>query len=147
MLDFDTLAVTIQEADAYHTKVGHSDWTGSNEVKTAALWRGQSYIAGKYNARFTVAFEPDDAPDPVKYAIAAAARLELLQPGRLTPNLERGGELKSLAEAVDGAVSRTRVWKDSAPTDELIAEVENLLIGSGVIAAKSSTFTGFVQRA
>lgn len=101
MLTFTTLAVTVAEADAYATSRGASDWTGDTTAKTAALRRGQDYIAGKYNQRWTYQ-EPSlgvwvyrswldtTAPDAVKYAIIEAAIREIKTPFCLTPDIVTG---------------------------------------------------------
>lgn len=101
MLTFTTLAVTVAEADAYATSRGASDWTGDNTLKTAALRRGQDYIAGTYNSRWTY-MEPSDtvwvervwedaeAPAAVKYAIIEAALREIKTPFSLTPDIVTG---------------------------------------------------------
>lgn len=91
-LTFDTLALTVDEADAYAAARGISSWTGAAPDKTAALRRGQDYIAGEYNARWTVEFTDADAPDAVKYAITEAAIREIVTPFSLTPDLVPGRE-------------------------------------------------------
>lgn len=146
MLDIDTLATTVDVADTYHERQGHADWTGSDPIKTSALWRAQSFIAGKYNSRWLVSFEPDDAPMAVQYSIAEAARLELITPGVLTPNLERGGAVKRLRERVEGAVEVETEWMDGAPVESRITAIENILTGAGLIRT-GNTLVGFVARA
>lgn len=103
MLSIDTLAVTLVEADAYATERGLADWTGLEADKTAALRRGQDYIIGKYNTRWTY-MEPstdnftwvyrrwnnEDPPQAVKYAIIEAALRELQVPFSLSPDFVLG---------------------------------------------------------
>lgn len=92
MLSFETMAVTRSEADTYCVARGIADWTGSDAIKDAALRRGQDYIAGEYNGRWTVEFDDTDAPEAVKYAVIEAAVREIKVPFSLTPDLTPGRE-------------------------------------------------------
>jgi hypothetical protein len=83
MLSLETIAVTLVDADAYALSRGRA-WTGTNDDKTAALRRGQDYIAGRYNDRW--AEDWTDAPLEVEYAIFEAAVRELAAPGSLSPD-------------------------------------------------------------
>lgn len=103
MLSIDTLAVTVAEADAYCTGRGFADWTGTTQDKTAALRRGQDYIVGRYNERWTY-MEPatdgyvwierrwtnSNPPNAVKYAVIEAALRELTVPFSLSPDFVVG---------------------------------------------------------
>lgn len=102
-LSFETLAVTVAEADAYATARVASDWTGDTTAKTAALRRGQDYIAGKYNGRWSYTYTADgvtysqvwsnsSAPTAVKYAIIEAAIREIKVPFCLTPDVVPGAQ-------------------------------------------------------
>jgi hypothetical protein len=91
MLTFTTLAVTIATADAYALSRGLS-WSGSDAVKTAALRRGQDWIAGTYNTRWLAEFTDATAPTDVQYAIVEAGVREMAQPGVLTPDVTPGRE-------------------------------------------------------
>lgn len=146
MLSLIDPATTPTEADAFHESRGNAGWTGDTSAKTAAIRRGQDFIAGKYNSRWTLAFDNDDAPTEVRYAIAQAALLEIQTPGVLSPTLERGGRVKSLTETVSGAVSVSTEWEGGAPVESTITAIENLLIGAGLIRT-GNTLTGFVSRA
>ena len=42
---------SVAAADAYHTARGNTAWTGTNDVKTAALVRASAYIDGRYRFR------------------------------------------------------------------------------------------------
>lgn len=146
MLSLIDPATNPTEADAYHTARGNTGWTGSDPTKTAAIRRAQDALAGKYNSRWMVAFENDDAPTEVKYAIAQAALLEIQTPGVLSPSLERGGAVKRLRERVEGAVEVETEWMDGASVETTFTAIENLLIGAGLIRT-GTTLTGFVARA
>jgi hypothetical protein len=80
MLSYTDPAVTVAEADAYATARAWANWTGNDTVKTAALRRGQDYIAGAYNGRWATEWDNDAAPEPVRFAIIEAARRELVTP-------------------------------------------------------------------
>jgi len=86
MLSYTDPAVSVPETDVYVTLRGWTDWTGADPHKTAALRRGQDFIAGAYNDRWATEWDNDDAPEPVKYAIIEAARRELVSPGSLSPD-------------------------------------------------------------
>lgn len=146
MLELDTLSVTVVTANTYHTRQGNAAWDGEDAAKESALWRGQSYIAGKYNNRWLVAFEADDAPVAVQYSIAEAGLLELATPGTLAPTLERGGQVTRLRERVEGAVEVETEWASGAPAETKILAIENLLIGAGLITS-GMTLSGLVARA
>lgn len=146
MLSLIDPATTPAEADAYHAARGNSGWAGDNAAKTAAIRRAQDALAGKYNSRWMVAFENDDAPTEVKYAIAQAALLEIQTPGVLSPSLERGGAVKRLRERVEGAVETEVEYMDGASVETTFTAIENLLKGAGLIRT-GTTLTGFVARA
>ena len=86
MLSYTTLAVTVPEADAYAQARAWTAWAGDDAAKTAALRRGQDYIASTYNSRWSVEFDDTDAPAEVKYAIVEAAYREIVTPGSLAPD-------------------------------------------------------------
>lgn len=86
MLSYTDPATTPAEVDAYATARAWSDWAGENAIKAAAIMRAQTYLAGLYNGRWATEWGNDDAPDEVKYAIAEAARRELVTPGSLSPD-------------------------------------------------------------
>ena len=92
MLSFETMAVTVAEADAYCTARGIADWTGDNAAKSAALRRGQDYIAGVYNTRWGTSFDDSTAPAVVKFAVIEAATREIKVPFSLTPDIVLGRE-------------------------------------------------------
>lgn len=105
MLSITVMAVTRTEADDYATSRGLADWTGDDATKDRALRRGQDYIVGKYNTRWTY-MEPsadnvvwvdrrwnnEDPPEAVKYAIFEAALREILVPFSLTPDFVLGNQ-------------------------------------------------------
>lgn len=103
MLAIDTLAVTVAEADTYCAARGLTTWTGEDAAKAVALRRGQDYIIGRYNDRWTY-MEPstdnfvmiyrhwnnEDPPAAVKYAVIEAALRELTVPFSLSPDFVLG---------------------------------------------------------
>lgn len=84
-LSLNQLAVTVEEADAYAEARGYASWFSEGTMDNkAALWRGQDYIAGRFNGRWQV--EWTETPDLVKYAIIEAAIREASAPGSLSPD-------------------------------------------------------------
>jgi hypothetical protein len=128
MLTLTTAAVTVATSDAYCIARGYADWTGSEADKTAALRRGQDYIAGEYNYRWLVSFTDATAPIEVQYAIVEAARRELVAAGSLAPDLTPGRE-KVLTE-VKG-IKWTMIKSDAKNVDLLpyLRMIRNLLRG------------------
>src|SRR5690606_1337305 len=92
MLAYTDPAVTTAEADAYALARGWTNWTGADEVETAALRRGQDFIGGAYNSRWATEWGNSDAPENVKFAVIEAARRELVKPGSLTPDITKAGQ-------------------------------------------------------
>jgi hypothetical protein len=92
MLSYTEPAITTAEADAYIQQIGDAEWSAADEVtKNAAIIRGQRYIATAYNARWWPAWEDgDEVCEPVKNAVAEAARVELTSPGALSPIVPAG---------------------------------------------------------
>jgi hypothetical protein len=85
MLTYTAPAVTPAEAQAYVDGRGLTGWPVVIAQQTAALRRGQDYIAREYNYRWTVDVTDAAAPDVVKYAIVEAALAEVKSPGSLSP--------------------------------------------------------------
>ena len=127
MLSYTDLAVTTVEADAYAQARGWANWTGDTAAKTAALRRGQDYIAGAYNARWIDEFESDATPEAVKYAIIEAARRELVEPGSLSPDVTLGRVKKSVR--VEGAVAVEYAGSGVADQLPVLTAIDGLLAG------------------
>ena len=90
-LSLTTLAVTLAEADAYATARLQSGWlTRTSADRTAALRRGQDYIAGQYNSQWANVWDNSAAPEEVKFAITEAAYREIATPGILSPDITLG---------------------------------------------------------
>lgn len=83
MLSYTDLAVTVAEADAYVAARALSGWPDVEADKTAALRRGQDYIAREYNGRWVE--EWTEAPEVVQNAICEAALVEAANVGALSP--------------------------------------------------------------
>lgn len=116
MLSYTDTAVTVAEADAYATTRLWIEWTGANDVKSAAIRRGQDFIAGRYNARWAVEFDDATAPVEVKQAIILAARAEIAKPGSLSGSATASAVITRKREKVEG-VERELEFKDGAYRD------------------------------
>lgn len=87
MLSFTDLAVDLDEANDYAADRAWADWIGTDQVRAAALRRGQDAIARRFNGRWADDdWGDDNAPDLVRYAIIEAARKEIAEPGAMTPD-------------------------------------------------------------
>ena len=143
MLSFTTLAVTIAEADAYCTARGIADWTGIDALKTAALRRGQDYIAGEYNGRWTVEFDDATAPEAVKFAVIEAATREIKVPFSLTPDLTPGRE--KVLTGVKGITWTPIKIGGVAGLKPYLTSVSGLL--TGLVSGGALGGTSFLERA
>ena len=145
MLSYTEPAVTIAEADAYAEARAWSNWTGAEPVKTAALRRGQDYLAQRYNGRWVTEWANDEAPEPVKYAIIEAARRELVEPGSLSPDFVASRQIKSEKKGV-GPLTKEVTYADAAGAASArpsIAAIDNLL--AGLIAAAGGASAGLLR--
>lgn len=142
-LSFTTLAVTIAEADAYCTSRGISDWTGIDALKTAALRRGQDYIAGEYNGRWRVVFDDATAPEAVKFAVIEAATREIKVPFSLTPDLTPGRE--KVLTGVGGITWTPIKIGGVAGLKPYLTSVAGLL--TGLVSGGALGGTSFLERA
>lgn len=157
---------SIETIHAYAVKVGASfPITGSDTPSTAAAIaaaeaaarRATAWIDGEYGPRFigepasaSQALEwprkdawyrgeelPDDTiPPKIAEAMCEAAIRELAEPGIMSPDLDRGGRVKS--ESVDGAVAVT--YMDGAPTETTFTVIDGKLRGLIRAAARGLTF-------
>jgi hypothetical protein len=143
MLSYTDPIVTVPEADAYFALSGDTAWTGADTAKAAAIIRGQRYIATVYNSRWSAEFEPESAPEAIKFAIMEAALRELATPGSLSPVVAAGPEkvltgVKGITWQVVNDGSNRRV--------PLIPAVDGLLCGL-VTPSRGSTYTASFMRA
>lgn len=144
--------VSLTDCDAYHAGRGNSAWTGEDAVKEAALREATSFVEDSYRGlwrgvrakwkqalswpRFGVVDQDgfnianDSIPTLLMDAVCEAA-LRAIQ-SDLTPDLDRGGEIKR--QKVD--VIETE-YKDGAPPGKVYPEIENklacLLVNSHLI--------------
>lgn len=128
--------VALNAANGYHSARGNSAWSGTDTVKEAALRRATAYIDMAYRARFPGVrregreqplqwpredaidvrgeeIADDEIPQEIKDAVCEAALREIAEAGSLMPDLERGGQIKSVkagsvtVEYIEGASVRT----------------------------------------
>ena len=141
MLSYTDPAVTVAEADAYAALRAWADWTGSDQVKTGAIRRGQDYIAGIGNGRWATEWSNDDAPEAVKFAVIEAARRELVNPGSLAPDYvasrvvtrekKKVGSLEKELQYAE-ATSASAVRPNIAIIDQLLAGLLTAAGGASV---------------
>ena len=144
--------VSVAECDAYHSARNNTDWTGDQAEKEAALREATAFVEDSYRGlwrgvratwdqalcwpRFGVMDQDgfqlasDTVPSLLKNAVCEAA-LRAIQ-SDLTPDLDRGGEIKS--QTVDVIEIE---YKDNAPPGKVYPEIENkiacLLVNSHLI--------------
>jgi hypothetical protein len=143
MLSFTELAVTVADADAYASDRAWSNWTGDNTAKTAALRRGQDFIAGAYNGRWNVEFDNVEAPDAVKFAIIEAARRELVAPGSLNPDYDPSGSIKRERKKL-GPLEKEFEYAtpaNAAAARPIVGSIDALLAGLLLAAPGGTTVT------
>lgn len=135
--------VNVADADAYHLARGNTTWTGDDGAKEAAILRAVAFIEsrpwkgtkGAYTNpmcwpragvvdgnQFDV---PADAvPAGVVSALCEAALRELVKPGCLAPDLERGGRIIS-----DSIAGISTSYEQGAPAGTTFAAITNALAG------------------
>jgi hypothetical protein len=142
MLSFTELAVTEAEADAYFEASDDQVWQAAAGDRAGALMRGQRYIAGLYNQRWSVPFDSAAAPDAVKFAIMEAGKAELVQPGSLTTAAPL---IKRKREKVEG-IERETEYQNGARADGNTSGAEAII--SGLLAGLTrSASTAWLLRA
>jgi hypothetical protein len=110
---------TLAAADAYHLARGNTTWTGTDDLKNAALLRGSEYIDQAYRSSFAgfktgeraqlrewprsdaydiegYYLDPDVVPDEVLNASYEAALRELVSPNSLMPDYDPAGQQRSV---------------------------------------------------
>lgn len=133
--------ISVATADAYHVSVGNAAWAASTTPnKEAAIIRATAWIDAQFGTRFAgrkaqgriqllawprgwamdsegYPIAGDSIPAEVQNATAEAALRELASPGSLSPDLERGGAIKSVqagsvaVEYMAGASAKTTFTK------------------------------------
>jgi len=83
----------------------------------------------------------DEIPAEWKAAHAEASIKEFNSPGTLSPDLERGGDIKRMK-----AGSVEIEYKDGAPATTIFSAIDSILSGL-IVTKKSSTVVGFSARA
>lgn len=152
--------LSVADADAYHAARGNTDWTSvpssPDQEKAAALIRATAAIDAKYRSRFpgtkvagrdqgiqwprTDAYDADgneiasdEIPQEYKDAIAEAALRELVEAGSMLPDLERGGQIKSLR-----AGSVAIEYGGAAPATTTFTVIDGIL--SGLLGTQTASF-------
>ena len=143
MLSYDTSAVTVAYADAYATARGLAAWTGTTEAKTAALRRGQDYVAREFNGRWQAEWTDATAPDLVKMAIVEAAIVEMTTPGALSP-VVTPSQAKVLVEVKGIKWEPLKAGSGVDGMKPVLTHVEAMLLG---LAGARSAQTAFLDRA
>lgn len=130
-LSYTERAVSVAEADIYALGRARVEWTGTDEVKEAALRRGQDYIAGIGNHRWLDQWDNDNAPDLVKFAIIEAARRELVAPGSLTPDVVKSEQVVRERDKAGPLETETQFAEAKTTSDALpvIPAIDRLLAG------------------
>lgn len=136
---------SVSDADAYHEARANSKWAGDDAAKTAALVRASSWIDATYGLRFPgtraggreqvlawprvnasdasgEVIADDEVPAEIERATYEAALREIIAPGSLSPDLKRGGRIKSV-----GAGSARVEYMDGAPGGTVFTSIEGIL--------------------
>lgn len=138
---------TLEAALAYHQTRGKAAWSAegvTDDQRTAALVRGSSWVDG-FRSRFPGRkaegraqdlewpridavdvdgedIADDEIPTEIEYATYEAALRELVEPGSMSPDLERGGAIKRLK-----AGSVELEYADGASVSTSFVAIESLL--------------------
>lgn len=152
--------VSESDADTYFDNRANTDWTDSTDDKEAALIRGSAAIDAIYRSRFpgwrvngrdqglewprTNAFDYeglaiDGVPVEIINATCEAALIELTDPGSMTPDLERGGQIRAMSA---GSVSIEYAAAAAATTTRTL--IDGIL--SSLLGAGTSMYSGRASR-
>ncbi|WP_051677254.1 DnaT-like ssDNA-binding protein [Bradyrhizobium sp. URHD0069] len=159
-------SVSVADADAYHSARGNSAWTEAStspdQGKAAALIRGTAAIEAmirnrlsgeKINGREQALLFPrsgmtdadgeeiaeDEIPVEIVHAVCEASLRELVAPGSMSPDLERGGQIRRLKA---GSVEIEYGGNASAQTTFSI--IDGIL--AGLLGAAPSPYTASAVR-
>lgn len=155
---------SLEVANAYHALRGNAAWTGTDGVKEAALIRATAYIDLRYRGRFPgtrvegreqslewprtgatdangIAIADDEIPIEILNAVCEAALRELTEAGSLMPDLERGGEIKSLK-----AGSIAIEYADGAQVETTFSIIDGILSSLVGVISNESPINGIVER-
>jgi len=154
--------VSVADCAAYATKKGAAFPASPIEPAEQALRRATAWIDATFRIRFPgaatdvwqnlewpragviyrgEAYDETKIPQQVKDATCEAAIREIAKPGSLSPDLERGGAIKSLK-----AGSVEIEYADGADPATTFTTIDGLLSGF-LLPAKGKTSTSFVARA
>ncbi|SNS00249.1 hypothetical protein SAMN04488503_2284 [Humidesulfovibrio mexicanus] len=128
---------------AYHAARGNSGWLASSEDAEPAILRAMNYIESRpWKGQKTAYSNPlcwprtgvvdreqfdvpaDTVPAGVISALCEAALRELVKPGCLAPDLERGGRI--LSDSIAGVSTS---YEQGAPAGTTFASITNALAG------------------
>lgn len=139
--------ISVADASTFHSDRGNSTWTGTDAVKEQALRRGMAYIEGAYRDRWkgykrygystnmlawprtsvldtegNLICGHEEIPLALKHAVAVAALREMVDPGTLAPDDDRGGAIRSIRAGSVGID-----YAANAPTVTVRREISHLL--------------------
>ncbi len=136
--------VSLADCNTYHTNLGNTTWTGTDAAKTSAIYRAMAWLENQPFKGYPVVYEQalewprsgvtdrngyaveyDDIPPQIIGALCEAALVELVSPGALRPELERGGQV--IEESISGAV--TTKYASGAPVATDYTAISGLLRG------------------
>ena len=136
--------VSLADCATYHTNLGNTTWTGSDAAKTSAIYRAMAWLENQpfkgYKYDYDQALEwprsgvvdrngyavgEDEIPPQIVNALCEAVLVELVSPGALRPELERGGQV--IEESISGAV--TTKYASGAPATTDYTAISGLLKG------------------
>lgn len=158
--------VSVDDADLYHSQRGNATWTEASsspdQGKTAALIRGTAAIEAmirgrlsgeKMNGRDQALLFPrssmedadgeeiaeDEIPVELVHAVCEAALRELVEPGSMLPDLDRGGAIRSLK-----AGSVAIEYAGNAELTTTFSIIDGLL--AGLLGVAQASFIGTTIR-
>lgn len=155
--------VSIAEVQAYAADLGLT-FTGATADQEAAIRRATRYIDARYGSRFSglrsksrdqalawprgnaldyegALIRSDIVPNEIKRATSEAAIRELASPFSLSPDYERGGQVKRLK-----AGSVEVEYADGATPETVMTAIDNALAAIVPVARTGSISFGVVTR-
>jgi hypothetical protein len=146
--------ISLAYADAYHTNLGNTAWTGADALKEAAIRRASLYLTDSFKwqgykingrdqalgwPRYYVgdddgfAVPSDEVPSEIERATAEIALLELVSPGTMNPTSTPSAKVKRQQVgplSVEYENYRTDAWADR-PVPTKVMDIIGPLLNVG----------------
>lgn len=136
----DKIEQALRRATLYIDGRYRGRWTGKRATATQALAWPREYAVDEEGEDIAETV----IPNAVIWATSEAAIREIASPGSLSPDLVRGGAVKSETKRV-GPIEKSVVYQDSASERTALTAIDDILSGLLVSGGRTGS-TGFLER-